>query len=226
MVPAEAKFVNLDLETIGKNIAYLEGAGDDIPNSLRQVGYNVDLINPESINASTLTPYDAVVAGIRAYNKWDGLKFTQKHILDYVKNGGTVIVQYNTNRGLITNDIGPYPLEISRFRITKEEAPVDILKPNHPIMNYPNKISQADFDHWVQERGLYFADKWDEKYTAILSSQDPGEEKLDGGLLVANYGDGYYVYTGYSWFRQLPAGVPGAFRIFANLIALGNTPRP
>lgn len=141
--------------------------------------------------------------------------------MDYVKEGGTVIVQYNTNSRLVTKDLGPYPFSISRDRITVEDAPVRFLLPEHPILNYPNKITQADFDGWVQERGLYFPNKWSEEYETPISSNDPDEQPLDGGILVASYGKGYYIYTSYSWFRELPAGVPGAFRIFTNMISIG-----
>ena len=226
LMPAEAKFVYLDLNIVGKKIGYIEGAGDDIPSSLKQVGYGVTMMHPEEITKDRLSTFDAVIVGIRAYNKWPEMKFAQKTLMEYVKNGGTLVLQFNTNRRMVTQDVGPYPLEISRARVSKEDAPVQILKPNHPVMQYPNKISASDFDNWVQERGLYFPGEWDENYTAILSSNDPGEDARNGGLLVAPFGEGWYVYTGYSWFRQLPAGVPGAFRIFANLIALGNAPRP
>jgi hypothetical protein len=133
-----------------------------------------------------------------------------------------VVVQYNTTAELKTKDIGPFPLEISRDRVTDENAEVRILAPDNPVMNVPNKITADDFKGWVQERGLYFPNKWDSHYTAILSSNDPGEKPMDGGLLIAKHGDGYFVYTGYSWFRQLPAGVPGAYRLFANLVSLRN----
>ena len=142
--------------------------------------------------------------------------------MKYVEDGGTMIVQYNTAHRLKTDDLGPYPLKLSRDRVAVEEAEIRILKPDHEILNTPNKITDKDFDNWVQERGLYFPDDWDERYEAILSSNDPGEEAKDGGLLVAKYGEGHYIYTGYSWFRELPAGVPGAYRIFTNMISLGN----
>ena len=141
--------------------------------------------------------------------------------MKYVEQGGTLIAQYNTSRGLVSNELGPYPLKISRDRVSVEEAEIRILKPDHPVLNYPNKISNADFDHWVQERGLYFPGEWSEEYEAVLSANDPGESPKDGGLLVAKYGEGYFVYSAYSWFRELPAGVPGAFRLFANMLALG-----
>jgi hypothetical protein len=142
--------------------------------------------------------------------------------LKYVENGGTLLVQYNTNgRDLLMKNVGPYPLEISRERVTVEEAPIRVLKPEHPLLNTPNKISEKDFEGWVQERGLYFPSTWDKRYDSILSSNDPNEPARDGGLLVTKYGKGYYVYTGYAWFRQLPAGVSGAYRIFANMLSIG-----
>jgi hypothetical protein len=138
-----------------------------------------------------------------------------------VKRGGVVIAQYNTSGDLKVENVGPFPLHVSRERVTDELAEMRILAPQHPLVTTPNRIGPADFDGWVQERGLYFADKWDPAWTPIFSSNDPGEKPLDGGLLVARHGKGYFVYTGYAWFRQLPAGVPGAYRIFANMISLG-----
>ena len=165
---------------------------------------------------------------IRSRDGLDRLRFHQNTLFDYVKNGGTLIVQYNKNFGLTVpmEEIAPYPLKISRGRVTKEDAPVRFLKPDHPILNWPNKITEADFEGWVQERGLYFPGEWADSYEPILSSNDPGEEPLDGGLLVAEFGEGYYIYTSYAWFRELPAGVPGAFRLFANMISIGKKPRP
>ena len=225
-LPAQAKLVNLMIEKIGNKIAYIEGAGDAVPESLREIGYSITVLSPDQISADALSKYDAVVMGIRAYNKWEELKFRFDELMTYVENGGTLITQYTVNRRLQIENIGPYPLNLSRDRVSVEEEEVRILAKEHPVMNYPNKITSKDFEGWVQERGLYFADEWDEKYTPILSSNDPNEPPRDGGFLVAEYGKGYFVYSGYSWFRQLPAGVPGAFRIFANMIALGNQSRP
>ena len=226
LLEAEAKLVNIDININGKYIAYIQGAGDEIPTSLEQVGYQVESLEVGEISVERLSNFNAVVMGVRAYNKWDELRFKQSALLDCGQQGGTLIDQYNTSRRVKTDQLGPYPLTLSRDRVTVEEAPVSILAPNHPVMTTPNKIGSKDFDGWVQERGLYFPDEWDEKYTPILSSNDPGEEPLKGGLLVAPHGDGWYVYTGYSWFRELPAGVPGAYRIFANMLSLGNTVRP
>ncbi|UXP31799.1 PIG-L family deacetylase [Reichenbachiella agarivorans] len=218
---ATAKVVKIDLKKKGQKIAYIEGAGDDIPASLRQIGYQVDVVNDQSISVDLLTKYDAVILGIRAFNTRNNLKFENKDLMTYVKNGGTVIVQYNTSHRLVTEEIAPYPLKLSRDRVSVEEAEIRVLIPSHPVLNTPNQISAADFDNWTQERGLYFPNEWDDKFDAVLSSNDPGEDPRNGGLLVAKYGKGYYIYTGYSWFRQLPAGVPGAYRIYTNLISIG-----
>lgn len=219
--PATVKLVKMDLALGGKNIGYLMGAGDEVPESLRQVGYQVDILLPEQLEARRLKKYDAVVLGIRAFNTIEALKFRKKALEDYARKGGVVIIQYNTSFGLVDEAIAPFPLQLSRDRVTVEEAPVQILQPAHPVFNQPNRISAKDFDGWVQERGLYFAGEWSQEWTPLLASNDPGEEPLKGGLLLAPVGEGSYVYTGYSWFRQLPAGVPGAFRLFANLLDLG-----
>jgi hypothetical protein len=175
-----------------------------------------------------LRDFDAVILGVRAYNTVDRMPVYQPILMQYVEEGGTLIVQYNTNRRLQVpmEELAPYPLNVSRDRVTVEEAEVRMLAPEHPVLNTPNKITAKDFEGWVQERGLYFPDEWSDDYTAILSSNDPGEPARDGGLLVAEYGKGHYVYTGYSWFRELPAGVAGAYRLFANLISWGNETRP
>jgi LmbE family N-acetylglucosaminyl deacetylase len=224
MPPAEAKIVRADIRTSGHSIGYVPGAGDDIPQSLEQIGYAVKMLEPAEVKAANLVRFDAVVLGIRAYNTQDRIEDLQAELLQYVEAGGTVVVQYNTTADLKTKNIGPYPLEFARDRVTDENAEVRILAPDHPLMNTPNKIAAADFKDWVQERGLYFPNKWDPRWAAILSCHDPGEAPLDGGLLVAKYGTGYFIYTGYSWFRQLPAGVPGAYRIFANMVSLGKAP--
>ncbi len=218
---AQMRVVRLDVKTAGKNIAYLNGAGDDVVEALRQIGYQVSVLSASDLrrDASFLQRFDAVVVGVRAFNTEERLKFYQPTLMQYVENGGVVIAQYNTNRGLVTDQIGPYPFELSRDRVTVEEAPVTFLKPQHPLLNTPNKITAQDFDGWVQERGLYFAQKWDDRYESLLSAADPGEKAQNGGLLVANYGKGRFIYTGYAFFRQLPAGVSGAYRLFANLLA-------
>ena len=219
-IPAEVEMVNLNITTRNEHILYIEGAGDEIPQSLRQIGYQVDVVQPEDIEQQMLESYDAVILGIRAYNKSEALKYKQDILFEYVAGGGNFIVQYNTTWRRKVDEIGPYPIQLSRDRVSVETAPVTFLAPDHAVLNHPNKITQEDFNNWVQERGLYFADEWDERYTAILSAHDPGEEPKHGGLLIAKHGEGHFIFTGYSWFRQLPAGVPGAFRIFANMISL------
>ena len=218
---AEARVVRLDLKRKGELIGYIMGAGDELPKSLAQIGYKVEILPEHLLQPEYLRRFDAIVVGVRAYNTVDRLRIHQPKLLNYVEQGGTLIVQYNTSGGLVTNSLGPYPLKLSRDRVTVEEAPVAILKPDHPVLNSPNKITPQDFENWVQERGLYFPNEWSPEYAAILSTHDPGEAPKEGGLLVAPYGKGHFVYTGYSWFRQLPAGVPGAFRLFTNLLSLG-----
>lgn len=228
ILDATAKVVRLNIKKEGQYIGYLKGAGDDIPQALEQIGYEVTMLDDRDMNSERLKNFDAVILGIRAYNTLERMPNYQPALMEYVKEGGTLIVQYNTNRRLEVRmeELAPYPLNISRDRVTVEEAEVRMLAPDHPVLNEPNKITKADFAGWVQERGLYFPDEWADEYTPILSSNDPDEPARDGGLLVAEYGEGYYVYTGYSWFRELPAGVPGAYRLFANLISLGNKAKP
>jgi len=220
MPPAQAKLVRADIRKKGEHIGYIPGAGDDVPESLRQIGYSVKMLSEPEITAKNLAPFSAVVLGIRAYNTQDRISNWLPELLAYVKDGGVAIAQYNTTADLKTNQFGPYPLEISRDRVTDENAQVRVLAPTNPLMNTPNKITPKDFDGWVQERGLYFPNKWDPAWTPILSCNDPKEKPLDGGLLVAKSGKGFFVYTSYSWFRQLPAGVPGAYRLFANMLSL------
>jgi hypothetical protein len=221
MPPAQAKLVRADIQKKGDRIGYIPGAGDDIPESLRQIGYSVKILSEPEITAKNLAQFSAVVLGIRAYNTQDRISNWLPELFAYVKEGGVAIAQYNTLADLKTNQLGPYPLEISRDRVTDENAQVRVLAPDNPLMNSPNKITPKDFDGWVQERGLYFPNKWDPAWTPILSCNDPKEKPLDGGLLVAKSGKGFFVYTSYSWFRQLPAGVPGAYRLFANMLSLG-----
>ncbi len=167
---------------------------------------------------SKLQQFDTIITGIRAFNTNDWLKNDHQQLLDYVYKGGTLVMQYNVTRGIVLDSLGPYPFNLSRDRVTVEEAPIKFMAPDHPILNDPNKITHQDFEGWVQERGLYFANEWNSKYQPILSSHDPGEESKAGGLLFTEYGKGTFIYTGYAFFRQLPAGVPGAFRLFVNLI--------
>lgn len=221
MPPAQAKLVRVDIRKKGDCIGYIPGAGDDIPESLRQIGYSVKVLSEPEITAKNLAQFSAIVVGIRAWNTQDRISNWLPELFAYVKEGGVAIAQYNTLADLKSNQLGPYPLEISRDRVTDENAEVRILAPNHPLMIMPNKITSKDFEGWVQERGLYFPNKWDPAWTSILSCNDPNEKQLDGGLLVAKSGKGFFIYTSYSWFRQLPAGVPGAYRLFANMLSLG-----
>ncbi|NBU80556.1 MAG: PIG-L family deacetylase [Flavobacteriaceae bacterium] len=219
--PTEAKAIYLNIKIKNEKIAYIMGAGDEVPKSLTQMGYEVDIIKPEDISAEKLENYDVVMTGIRAYNVVNALAFKQNILLDFVKNGKTMIVQYNTTDDLVTKDIAPFSLKISRDRVTEENAEVRFLNPEHPVLNYPNKITNDDFKNWKQEQGLYYPNEWDAAFTPILSSNDKGEKPKNGALLIAKYGKGNYVYTGLSFFRELPEGVSGAFRLLANIIAIG-----
>ncbi len=223
LLPSEAKVVRLNIQKAGENIGYIMGAGDEVPTSLEQIGYNVQLIDPTSITAESLKKYDAVVLGIRAYNVVDELKFKQRYILEYAKEGGTVIVQYNTASRWANQfeNIAPYTLEISRDRVTNENSDVAIIATDNTLVNFPNEITKDDFKGWVQERGLYFPDKWSSEYTPILEMHDEGEDPLKGSLLIAPYGKGNYIYTGLSFFRELPVGVPGAYKLFSNMLSVG-----
>ncbi len=225
-LPAIAEVVKLDIEKKGSSIAYITGAGDEVGPNLEQIGYQVTYVDEGNIHLMNFQNFDAIVFGIMAFNNHTYLGDYNDDILEYIENGGNVIVQYNNIRiGTKSPILLPYPIEFSgrsaSVRVSVEDAEVRILEPDHEILNTPNKISNDDFEGWVQERGLYFPVSWDEHYYAVLSSNDPGEEPLNGGLLVAKYGEGHYIYTSYAWFRQLPAGVPGAYRIFANLISIG-----
>jgi hypothetical protein len=215
---SQAKIVRLNIKNTGNKIGYIKGAGDAIPESLRQIGYKVTLLNPLEINGDNLQKYDAIVLGIRAYNVVKELKFKQKYLLEYVEKGGNLIVQYNTNRGV--DVAAPFSLQLSRDRVTDEFAEVRILDKEHPVLNYPNKITPDDFNNWVQERGLYFPGTWSKEYTPIFSMNDKGESAKNGSLLIAKYGKGNYIYTGLSFFRELPAGVSGAYKLFANILSL------
>jgi len=215
---AEARMVRVDVKRKGKRIGYIMGSGDDIPTYLSQVGYQVKILSDEDLVKPDLSEFDAIVTGIRAYNTRNILKHRQKHLMDYVFNGGVLIVQYNVSRGLKLKQLGPYPFRISRQRVAEEKAPVTLLKPEHPLFLYPNSIKPDDFEGWVQERGLYFADQWDSQYIPLICCCDRDEELQKGGLLFARHGKGVFFYTGYSFFRQLPAGVPGALKLFVNMI--------
>lgn len=218
---AKAKVVRINLKKQGNLIGYVSGAGDEIPTALRTMGYEVWELKSDEITKDNLSKVDAVVLGVRALNVNERLKYYMPTLMDYVKSGGALVVQYNTNGRLQTDNFAPYPLTISRDRVTDENSQVSMVKPQHQLLTTPNKISPADFNDWVQERGLYFPNKWDEKYETLLSMRDGEESPKEGSLLVAKYGEGYYIYTGLSFFRQLPEGVPGAYKLFANLVSSG-----
>ena len=209
----------------GLRAGYVMGAGDAIPEALSQIGASVELLDAATLAAGDLGRYDAIVIGPRAYEVRPDLVVYNRRLLDYVENGGTLIVQYQQPE-VRPNSLAPFPLTLTRpaDRVTDENAPVRILEPAHPALSWPNRITDQDFQGWVQERGLYFPSKWDERYQALLEMNDPGEAPVRGSLLVARHGRGYYVYTGLALFRQLPAGVPGAYRLFANLLSLGRNP--
>ena len=217
--PAQTKLISLDLKTNGKRIGYIAGAGDLVPDALRQVGYEVHELTENEIMNGDLSVYDAIVTGVRAYNVNERLAFEQPRLLDYVKNGGNLVVQYNNNNGLVTTNIGPYPFRPVNQRVTDETAKVTFTEPQNPVLNYPNKITSADFDDWIQERGLYFVSDIDPKYQTPLEMNDPGESPNKGALIVGDYGKGRFVYTSLDFFRELPAGVPGAYRLFVNLLS-------
>jgi LmbE family N-acetylglucosaminyl deacetylase len=211
----------------GLKIGYIIGAGDEIPPVLQQAGLDVSRISGDDLATGDLHRFDTIVVGIRAYDTREDVRKFNSRLLDYVSAGGTLLVQYNS--GLADFNAGhftPYPATLSRERVTVEEAPVEILTPQDPLFQYPNRITPADFDGWVQERGLYFMNDWDSHFEPLLASHDPGESPLKGGLLRAHYGKGTYIYTGYSFFRQLPAGVPGAIRLFVNLVSAGHEKNP
>ena len=219
--PNESKGVKINFETKVKKIAYLKGAGDKVAQSIRNIGIDVTEFDVDDLQLERISEFPTLVVGIRAFNVHKELTFKNKVLWEYVNRGGTIIVQYNTSRGLDSYIIAPYPINLSRDRVTDEASRVKLLIPGHPILNTPNKISSIDFEGWVQERGLYFANNWDSHYSALLSMNDYGESPKKGSLLVANYGKGKFIFTGLSFFRELPAGVPGAFRLFANLISYG-----
>jgi hypothetical protein len=243
--PSVQKISEVSVKTQpGLKVGYIMGAGDDIPTVLQQIGVDVATLSPEELASGDLAKYGTIVVGIRAYDTRDDVKQHNDRLLDYVKNGGTLIVQYNASVGdfngvtlppqtgpippkpdpnsPIPGKFVPYPAELSRDRVSVESAPVTVLEPENPIFHYPNPIAASDFNDWVQERGLYFMDRWDPQYHALLSCHDPNEPERKGGLLEAKYGKGTYIYTGYAFFRQLPVGVPGAVRLFVNLLSAGH----
>ena len=220
LVPSESKLVKLDIETKGENIGYIMGAGDEVNKNLENLGFKVSTINPNEISIEKLQQFDAVILGIRAFNVVDELKYKNKILFQYVEKGGNLIIQYNTTNNLVTKEISPYNLELSRDRVTDENAKVTFLAPNHKVLNQPNKISEKDFTGWVQEQGLYYPNKWSSEFIPILASNDEGESSKTGGLVIAKFGKGNYIYTSLSFFRELPEGVSGAYRLLANMIAL------
>ena len=218
--PAEAKVLKLDIKTKNEKIAYIMGAGDEVPKSLMAMGYDLTVLKPNEITTENLLKFDVAITGIRAYNMINELKYKQDILLDFVKNGKTMIVQYNTLDDLVTDKIAPFPLKISRDRVTEENAEVRFLVPEHSILNYPNKLTSKDFEGWKQEQGLYYPKEFDKNFTAIISSNDKSETPKNGAILHCKYGKGNYIYTGISFFRELPEGVSGAFRLMANMISV------
>jgi hypothetical protein len=208
------------------------GAGDEVPEALRQIGAEVVVLTAEDLARADLRRFDAIVTGVRAFNTRPDLRANAQRLMDYAEQGGTVVVQYNVAEGggpfgagdpTILARVGPYPLTVGRERVVMEDAPVQLPDPDSPLLREPNRITQKDFEGWIQERGLYFASKWDEKYKPLFETHDPGEKPLLGGTLYTKYGKGAYVFTAFAWFRELPAGVPGAYRIFCNLLSAGKT---
>jgi LmbE family N-acetylglucosaminyl deacetylase len=218
-LPAEARLVRAEVKRQGSRIGYVMGSGDEVPAALRQMGFQVTLLDDETLEGGDLSGYDAIVTGVRAYNTRPRLIRLQQRLLDYVAGGGRLVVQYNTAEPGLQDRLGPYPFRVSRERVTVEEAEMRLLRPGHPLLAAPNPIGPGDFEGWVQERGLYYASPWDERYETVLAASDPGEPAREGGVLYARYGRGVFIYTGLAWFRQLPAGVPGAYRLFANLVS-------
>jgi LmbE family N-acetylglucosaminyl deacetylase len=205
-------------------VGYVMGAGDEIPMVLNGLGLNVTQISPQELATGDLSRYDTIVVGIRAYDVRTDVREQNRRLLEYANRGGTLIVQYNQSVGIFNDGrYTPFPATLSSARVSVEEQPVDILDPAEQIFSYPNQITARDFDGWVQERGLYFMGQWDAQFKPLLASNDPGEQPQKGGLLIAHYGKGVYIYSGYAFFRQLPAGVPGAIRLFVNLLSAGHT---
>jgi len=225
--PAEAKLVRADIVTTSRNIGYITGSGDEVPRALEQLGCQVTVLTKEALAEDDLSRFDAIVTGVRAFNTRADVRANARRLHEYARAGGTLVVQYNVMEGgffggdpKLLEGIGPYPITLGAGRVTVEEAPVEFAA-THALMSQPNRITARDFDGWVQERGLYFAASWDPKYETLFEMHDPGEKALKGGTLYAKYGKGAYVFTPLSWFRQLPAGVPGAYRIFANFLSAG-----
>jgi LmbE family N-acetylglucosaminyl deacetylase len=228
--PAQAKLVRADIRTLAHSVGYVMGAGDEVPDAIRQMGISVTLLTADNLSTGDLSRYDAIVTGVRAWNVRGDLRANAARLFDYVSSGGALIVQYNVLEGgpfggdpSLLEHIGPYPITLSRDRVADENAPVGFPNPQNPVLREPNRITEKDFEGWVQERGLNFASEWDPHYESVLESHDPGEDPHPGGELYAKYGKGVYIFTAYSWFRELPAGVPGAYRLFANLLSAAKT---
>jgi hypothetical protein len=220
---AELKLVKIEVQKKLKKLGYIKGAGDEIAERLSQIGYEVISLTDEQIANENLFEFESIIIGVRAYNTNEKLSIYKSKLMNYVANGGNLIVQYNTNSfaGPFKGDIGPYPFKISRERITDENAKVIFENPAHPVLNKPNKISESDFEGWIQERSIYQAGEMDSRYENILNMADPNAKSTGGSLIIGKYGKGYFIYTGLVFFRELPAGVPGAYRLFVNLIELG-----
>lgn len=219
---ATMNLVKINAEIVQGKIGYIKGVEEKVPQAIEQLGYDVTIMEIDNLSSYDLKQFETVVVGIRAYNVKPELLNFKDDMMSYVKQGGNLIVQYNTaSRAVKEMDLGPFPFKISRDRVTEEDAAVTFVDPAHELLNQPNKITQKDFENWVQERGLYFASDWDENYKTIISWGDTGQEQVEGGLIVTNYGEGHYIYTGISFFRELPNGVEGAYRLFANLLSYG-----
>lgn len=218
---AQSKLVEIDLKISGKKVGYIPGAGDKVPDALRKMGYEVTMLSSKDITENTLRQFDAIVTGVRAYNIYEWLNDSYNTLMNYVKDGGVLLVQYNTNNniGRLKAKIGPYPFTISRNRVTDENAEVQFVEPQNVLLNYPNKITQKDFENWIQERSTYQAENYEANYKTLFSMHDANEAPAQGSLIYTDYGKGRFIYSGLVFFRELPAGVPGAFRLFANLMA-------
>mgnify|MGYP001014859150 CR=1 FL=1 len=226
--PSTTKAVSAVVKNLAAKVGYIAGAGDEVPQSLRQIGCDITMLSADDLARADLSRFDAIVTGVRAYNVRPDLKANRQRLLEYVEKGGTMVVQYNVVEGgfgggdpRALDEIGPYSMRFTRDRVTVEDVPVKFPDPSNPLLKSPNQITDADFVGWVQERGLYFPGSWDSHYSPLFECHDPGEKELAGGTLATRYGKGAYVFTAYSWFRQLPAGVPGAYRIFANFLSAG-----
>ena len=217
--PAEIRLVRTDLVLTAPRVGYIAGSGDQIAEALRQMGASVTPLSDDDVASGDLSRFDAIVTGVRAYNTRPRLRALQPRLLNWVAKGGALLVQYVTTADGPVDYLGPLPFRVARDRVTVEDAPITFLKPAHRLLTAPNKLGPSDFDGWVQERGLYFANPYDRNYDAVLGSHDPGEPSRDGGLLYARHGSGEFVYCGYALFRQVPAGVPGAWRLLANLVS-------